>query len=119
MPKRLVIKIYEKFFGEEISFSVLNFLKNLKFVTFGYVSAALCVFIFQIWSGRVLGPEEYGKYALVDSIGSFMFLLMTFGINIATIKHIADQKEETIKKKIISSSFLISIIFIVFACLIF
>jgi O-antigen/teichoic acid export membrane protein len=113
---------YRFIFKEDMSEGAYSFAKNLFYIAFGYSVAAMCVFVFQIMSGRVLGPEEYGKYAVVDSITMFLHVPMILGLSTAAIKYCAGTKDEAEHKKIISSSFWLvslsslvsTIIFIVF-----
>lgn len=100
-----------------MSQNAFSFLKNIRYALFGYGLAAVFVFGFEVLSGRILGPEEYGKYVLVSSIGSFLFFLMTLGINTAVIKYVAENEENS--KHIISTSYVLVLIAILSLSLIF
>lgn len=104
---KITFNIYKIIFHEEISPSVLLFLKNLKHITIGYGIAAVGILVFQILGGRILGPEEYGKYALVDSIAMFLHISMLLGISTAAVKYNAEKEDFKRQKKIISTSYLI------------
>jgi O-antigen/teichoic acid export membrane protein len=95
--------------GEKITPNIFVFLKNLKYTIFSYGIAALCVFSFEILAGRKLGTENYGKYVLSTIISLFLSLLTTMGITIATIKYIAQEKNQLTQKKIITAAY--SIVF--------
>ncbi|GEM_PF-82905 len=96
-----ITKIYEKITGDKITDAVLFFFKELRYVIIGYGIAGFCIFLFEILVGRILGPAEYGKYVLVGIVGSFLYLFMTLGANIAAIKYGVIGDVET-QKKVIS-----------------
>lgn len=103
--RRIIKKIYEKIFKEKLTLTVRIFFKNLNYAIWGYGIAAIFIFIFQILVGRILGPSEYGKYALVDSVATFLFLFMTLGVSTATIKYNAEREDYLRQQRIISSSY--------------
>jgi len=107
---KLLSGIYQRVFHEEISADVWLFFKNLWYVALGYGIAGLCAFIFQLLAGKVLGPEEYGKYALVDSVAAFLYIPMILGTSVAMIKYNAERQDFAGQSKIISNTY-----FIVFA----
>lgn len=118
--KTILSKIYEAIFREKITPATLNFLKNFIYLTIGFGVAAVCVFVFEILSGRIFGPDEYGKYVLVGSIGLFLYFLMTLGVSTAMVNYLAKESDHEKQKKIISSSFLITFIAIfVFSAIFF
>lgn len=84
------------------------FVRNLFRAFLGYGVAGFCVFVFEITAGRTLGPETYGKYVLASSIGLFLYLFMTLGVNAAMIKYGAGADEDT-RKRIISSGYFTAI----------
>lgn len=100
-------KIYELLTGGKPTEEAKAFIGNLERAFFGYATAGFCVFVFEIAAGRILGPEIYGKYVLVASVGLFLYLFMTLGINAAMIKYGAGADYDT-KKKIISSGYFIT-----------
>ena len=115
--KEKINSIYEFVFKEKMSQNAFSFLKNIRYALFGYGLAAVFVFAFEVLSGRILGPEEYGKYVLVSSIGSFLYFLMTLGINTAAIKYVAESEEDS--RPIISTSYALILIAILSLSLIF
>ena len=94
------------------------FVKNLLRAFWGYGIAGFCVFIFEIIAGKTLGPQTYGKYVLVSSIGLFLYLFTTLGVNAAMVKYGAGADNEA-RKKIISSGYFISFCASLFFALIF
>lgn len=106
----IIKKVYETVFQEKITTTVKIFFQNLTYVVLGYGIAAVCIFIFQILIGRALGPQEYGKYALIDSSAAFLSIFMTFGVSTAAIKYNAEEENYIRQKKIISSSYFVTLI---------
>ncbi len=102
---------YEMIFQEKISLGVHLFIKNVWNVFLGYGVAAFLIFLFEIINGKMLGPNEYGKYVLVASVAGFLYLLMLFGLNTAAVKFNSEKDDYQRQCRIVSSSYLIIIIF--------
>jgi O-antigen/teichoic acid export membrane protein len=111
---KIISKIYWLIYKENPSENVKIFIDNLYYVIIGFGLAALLSFIFQVLSGRILGPEEYGKYTIVQSIAMFIFIPMNLGISTAMIKYNAESEDFERQKKIISASYIITLIFSIF-----
>lgn len=108
--KRLIFWIYLKIFEEEPGPVVLNFIKNLGYVGIGFTLAKILSLFFQIGTGRILGSHEYGKFVLVVSISSFLYVPMLIGVGSAIVKYLAEQKDEGEKKKILSTGLFLILI---------
>lgn len=89
---------------------VLMFMKDLVHITVGYTFSAICVFTFQVMAGRVLGPTEYGKYVLVDSVAMFLHIFMILGFSTAAIKYNAERNDYQRQSKIVSTSYLMVLV---------
>lgn len=63
-----------------------TFGSHLAFSTIGIGVWSVVLFVTNIYAGRFLGPEEYGRYALTLSIASIMMIPMLFGLNTSMIK---------------------------------
>ncbi len=109
--RRILAFPYRHIFKEDMSEGAYFFAKNLFYIVLGYGVAAFCVFAFQVISGRVFGPEEYGKYALVDAVTMFLHILMIWGFSTAAIKYCAGTRDKQEQKDIISSSFWLVLLF--------
>lgn len=107
---KIIGKIYKKVFKEKVTLTIKTFFQNLTYVVLGYGVSAIFIFIFQIIAGRVLGPQEYGKYALIDSTSAFLYIFMTFGISTAAIKYNSEKEDYLRQQKIISSSYFTTLI---------
>jgi len=111
--------LYERIMGEQITHNVYVFLTNFKYIIFGYSTAALCVFAFEVLAGRNIGAENYGKYVLIGTVSFFLSVVMTFGLTTAGVKYVAQEKEPLERKKIVSTTYLLSLMFITISSIIF
>lgn len=103
---RLVGIVHLRLFGHEMGQEMRKFLENLSWSFFGGVIAASVTFAVNIIAGRLLGPEEYGKYSLVFLISQIFLIPMIFGMDMAISRVIskeAFQKVENIRKNISSA----------------
>src|SRR3989339_318690 len=116
------LNIYQKISGKEASYNLMGFLNNFFYIAMGYGVTGVFIFVFEILAGRVLGPAEYGKYVLVNSLGLFFYFLMTLGLNNAVVYYLAKVNDFKSRQKIISLAYLLfftSTIFIGFGGIIF
>ena len=97
--------IYRRIFLEEMSAEVETFLKSLFVVAIGIAIATLFSTAFTIMGGRILGPEEYGKFTLVQTIASFLCIPMYLGFTTALIKYSSERSDADRQSKIISTAF--------------
>jgi O-antigen/teichoic acid export membrane protein len=104
--RKVALCAYEVIFHNKASDAVENFIDHLCYLTFGFGAAYVFGFAFQILAGRILGPVEYGKYALVQSIAMFLYIPMNLGVTTALIKYNAEKNDPERQRKIISTSFL-------------
>ncbi len=108
---KITSNFYKLIFKEEVSSGTKIFIKNIWHVAIGFGFYIIFGFISQILAGRILGPAEYGKYALIQSIAMFLCISMDCGVNTALIKYNAEKEIFERQRKILSSSFLITFIF--------
>jgi O-antigen/teichoic acid export membrane protein len=76
-----------------MSADVQTFLKNLLYVSIGTIISTLFVAVVTIIGGRILGPAEYGKFSLIQSISMFLYLPMILGYNSAMVKYVSEKEE--------------------------
>lgn len=103
---RLAEVLHLRLFGHEMGEEMRKFLGNLSWSFFGGVIAASVTFAVNIIAGRLLGPEEYGKYSLVFIVSQVFLIPMIFGMDIAISRAIskeAFQNVENIRKNISSA----------------
>ncbi|MBA7597477.1 hypothetical protein ES703_04480 [subsurface metagenome] len=103
--------IYKKIFAEEMTANVEIFFKNLGYVALGFGIAKVLTVIFNILAGRILGPEEYGKFTLVISIAMFLCIPMFCGITTAMVKYNAEEEDFQRRSTIISTAYLMVFLF--------
>lgn len=96
---------------KEIKRKYPTFFKNISYVALATFAEALTWFVFNILTGRMLGPDEYGKFTLVHSIGMLLYLPMMFGISTGMVKYSSEKRDFNRQSTIISTSFLLVIIF--------
>jgi O-antigen/teichoic acid export membrane protein len=93
--------------GEEIGENIKNFAENLLEIGISsFISTGLVV-IFNILSGRILGPNEYGKFTVVQSVAMFLYIPMILGFNTAMVKYSSEKDYFDRQKEIISTSYFI------------
>ncbi len=97
--------LHLKFFGYEMSEAMRRFLSHLSWSFFGGIISGVIMFILNIFAGRLLGPEEYGKYGLIIAIASIFIIPMTIGIDTAATFYIARTTSIKEKKEYASVSF--------------
>jgi O-antigen/teichoic acid export membrane protein len=102
---KLINFLYELVFHERISDEVKSFLKSLSYVAVGTLIASILGFAFNILAGRILGPAEYGKFTLVQSVAMFLYLPMLLGFNTAIVKYSSEKEDFERQSKIISTAY--------------
>ena len=112
--KKRLIKIAEvvhlKFFGHSMSDTMREFLGNLSWSFFGGVVAMGFLFLIDVMAGRILGPKEYGKYALMIAMANVFIIPMLFGLNIGVNHYVAKVDNIKIRKRYIGSAIFIFIV---------
>lgn len=106
----IVSFIYGKIFHEKMNTNAMSFFISLSYVGLGTFTAAIFSFIFNVLSGRLLGPEEYGKFNLVQSIAMFLYIPMLMGSHTSMVKYNSEKKEFHRQQKIISTTYMLVLI---------
>lgn len=117
--ENIVSRIYYKIFQENISSEVTKFFKNLSHVAIGTIIGTLFSFIYDVSAGRFLGPSEYGKFTLVNSVAMFLYIPMLLGICNGMIKYNSAEKDVNKQKNIISTTYIMAFIFTITSVLIY
>jgi len=102
--RKVIMYFYPKVFGEVPGKGAMGFMRNLSLVFFGIAISKVFSVLFQIYTGRVLGPGEYGKFTMVVSLSNFFWIPMVLGLAVALVKYLAEDRSDDEKKKIISTS---------------
>lgn len=79
-----------------------KFLSNLQFVTIGAFVAAVFLFIVNVFAGRILGPDQYGRYLLIISVSNLMVIPMLLNFHSGIIKYLSEDGSN--KRSLISTS---------------
>lgn len=96
-----------------------NFIKILSYIMLSSGIAAILSMVFNIFAGRTLGPSEYGEFTLVQTIAMFLIVPMTLGFDTAMVKHTAEKNEFENQSSIISTAFILVLIFTLISILIY
>ena len=104
---RLAGIVYRRVFNHEMSQAEADFVRSLSWVGAGTFIATALIAVFSVLGGRLLGPEEYGKFTLIQSIAMFLHIPMRMGFDIAMLKYNAEKSHLTRQKSIISTAYII------------
>jgi len=104
---RLAGTAYRRVFSQEMSPAEGEFVHSLAWVGAGTFIATGLLSVFSILGGRLLGPEEYGKFTLIQSIAMFLHIPMKMGFEMAMLKYSAEKSERDRQKNIISTAYII------------
>ncbi len=96
-----------------------HFFKNLSYVGFGTLIGMIFLFTFNVLVGRLLGPLEYGKFSLVQSISMFLYIPMLMGYNNAMVKYNAEDENFDRHRNVISTTYTLVLIFTIIFLLIY
>jgi len=104
---KLTAPVYRRVFNREMSPAEVDFAHSLSWVGAGtFVSTAL-LSVFSILGGRLLGPAEYGKFTLIQSIAAFLCVPMLMGLDVAMLKYNAEKSDLTRQRIIVSTAYVI------------
>jgi len=106
----LISLFYERIFHEKISDEVRSFLKSLSYLAVGTLIATVLGLVFNILTGRILGPTEYGRFALVQSVAAFLYIPMLIGGS-AMVKYASEKEDFDRQSKIISTTYVLTFLF--------
>ncbi|WP_440945535.1 lipopolysaccharide biosynthesis protein [Methanosarcina sp. T3] len=110
LQKNKFVNVYRILFAKKMNADIKNFFKNISYVTAGTAIEAISWFMFNVLSGRFLGPNEYGKFTLIYSVGMFLYLPMTLGISTGIIKYSSEKIDFNRQRNIITTSYTIVLI---------
>lgn len=106
----LIEAIHLRIFGHPIGLEMKKFLVNLSWSFFGGIISSVVILAINIFVGRLIGPEEYGKYSLALVIVNYLFILIFFGIDISSVRAIAKSKnKKEISQNMTSSAYFVFI----------
>lgn len=99
--------VYERVLHEKLSLDAKGFLNNIFYVGGGVAISTVFSFLFNILSGRWLGPSLYGEYALVETVSMFLYIPMLMGFHASLVKYNAEKKNHERQQSIISTTYLL------------
>jgi O-antigen/teichoic acid export membrane protein len=114
-----ISKLYQYIFHEEMSADVRVFFKSLLYVGVGTIILTLFSTVYTILGGRMLGPEEYGKFVLIQSVAMFLYIPMILGFCTAMLKYTSEKDEVYRQSSIISVTYILVFLFTLFFATIF
>ena len=101
----LLTVLFERIFKEHMSPEAAALLKGTSHVGVGGLIAAALSFVFYILGARLLGPENYGNFSLVVSIGAILGLSMSIGIT-PMLKYASESRDDAVRSEIISTAYI-------------
>jgi O-antigen/teichoic acid export membrane protein len=117
--QRVVTKVYRRVFNEDISIEAKDFMKNLLYIGIGTVISAALGTVFMVIGGRLLGPGEYGKFVLIQSVAGFLNLPMLLGFSTGMLKYTSEKQDTERQSNIIITSFMFVLFFTSFSTIIY
>lgn len=117
--QNFISTVYRKMYNEEMSGDVKHFITNIGYVGVGIIVSTFFSFMFNILSGRIFGPTEYGKFVLVQSIAMFLQIPMLLGIPTAMVKYTSENKDIDRQRTVISTSYILVSICVFFFTIIY
>jgi O-antigen/teichoic acid export membrane protein len=97
----LTNKVHQIIFHAPISTEVEKLIQIISHLSIGTFVSILFILPYNILSIRILGPEEYGKFILIQSVAMFISIPMAWGYNTALIKYTSETDDVKIKSEII------------------
>lgn len=73
----------------------MSFLRNSIYVTISNFFLLIAAYVLNVWVGRFLGPEDFGKYITVISIASLLQVIFNQGPTQAIAKVISEDKKKS------------------------
>lgn len=101
--------VHQALFGHEMSQHMQDFVRQLSFSFVGYVGANSLLFVAVVLAGRLLGPLQFGQYALVMAVSQVLIIPMVLGIDSAVMREVALKPKNL--EEIISSGFIMQALF--------
>jgi O-antigen/teichoic acid export membrane protein len=77
------------------------------------------MFGINIFIGRLLGPEEYGKYNATLSLATAISVFIVAGMDVSSIRFIADKKYSKFKKNIFTTTLTVVVLNLFFVAILF
>ncbi|MFH1353955.1 MAG: oligosaccharide flippase family protein [bacterium] len=106
--KKFIMASHARLFGYDMSIYMRQFLKQLSFSFVGLTSANAILFGTLLLVGRLLGPKQFGLFALALAVSQLLIIPMLLGMDVAVMRSVAiNIKHLTTKRRMVSSGFLV------------
>jgi O-antigen/teichoic acid export membrane protein len=102
--------LHRRLFGHEPDAATMPFIYNTLWSVIGGGAAAVILLATNILAGRLLGPTEYGKIALISTIAQISIVFILFGMDRASMRLIAMQEKSREQGAHISTTFYFTLI---------
>lgn len=83
-----------RIFGHEMGDEMRQFISNLSVVFLGSTLSSILLLFVNLFSARILGPADFGKFQLVMTVGQFFLIFMLMGLSTASVQYLARQKRD-------------------------
>jgi O-antigen/teichoic acid export membrane protein len=115
--KYFINRVHLFIFGVEMGNKSIHFAKNISYSFLGGIISFGIIFLASVIAARVLGPEQYGKYAVLFSLAQMLALFFVLELDVSVLyfitKNATRKKEKT--ASIIMMFFINIIVFSFFA----
>ena len=105
---QVLSRSHQLLFGHEMTLFMRQFLRHLSLSLTGYVVGNSILFIAIVVAGRLLGPYQFGRYALVMAIAQILIIPMLPGTDVAVMRETALRRGAR-RRRAISSGFVFTI----------
>lgn len=107
--KKYINQLHLLLFNRPIGNEMEGFLNNLSWSFFGGMSASIIGMVSSIFIARHLSLDQLGKYNSIVSLSTAVSSIILFGSHLSGMRYACSPKYSSIKSKLISSSFLVTI----------
>ncbi len=84
-------RIHVRIFGHLMGEQMRQFLSHLSWSLIGGTLASVIMFCVTLLAGRLLGPEQYGRYNELLSLATAFSVIFLFGMNISSVRYLSDK----------------------------
>lgn len=115
---RVISLSYELVFKEQMSQNAQKLVFGTSYAGVGVLLGALLTFLFNIVAARILGPDNFGNFALITAVGAILVLSMSLFLT-PTVKYASGAADNSTLIRILSTSFIQSALITIVSVAIF
>lgn len=97
----LMHRAHRMIIGGDAGQNMMRFARHLSVTITSGTGAFILLFFTNVLVARILGPQEYGVYAIIFSVAQILALLFTLELDVSALYFLSDRGED--KKKITAS----------------